>query len=405
MDSEKALAEKLAAILPWLNEKQRRLLLAAEARAWGYGGVSRVARAARVSRPTIQQGLRDLAQPDAHPDRVRQVGGGRKKLREQDPTLVADLEALVDPDTRGDPMSPLRWTCKSTRQLATALNQAGHRVGARTVAALLHAARYSLQANAKVLEGTQHPDRNAQFQYLNEQVKQFLAAGQPVVSMDAKKKELVGEFKNGSREWQPEGWPERVHVHDFPDPHLGKAIPYGIYDVGRNVGWVTVGQDHDTASFAVATLRRWWQAVGAQAYPRAERLLICVDGGGSNGSRLRLWKVELQRFASETGLQVTVCHLPPGTSKWNLIEHRLFAHITMNWRGRPLVSYEVVLQLISATTTSSGLRVQAELDSARYPTKIKVPAAEMARLQITPHPFHGDWNYSLAPSPALQVPL
>jgi len=405
MDGERALAEKLAAILPWLNEKQRRVLLAAEARAWGYGGVSRVARAAGVSRPTIQQGLRDLAHPDPHPDRVRQVGGGRKRLQEQDPTLVADLEALVDPDTRGDPMSPLRWTCKSTRQLATALNQAGHRVGARTVAALLHAARYSLQANAKVLEGTQHPDRNAQFQYLNQQVKQLLADGQPVVSMDAKTKELVGDFKNGGRAWQPQGWPERVHVHDFPDPHLGKAIPDGIYDVGRNAGWVTVGQDHDTASFAVATLRRWWQAVGVQTYPHADRLLICVDGGGSNGSRLRLWKVERQRFATDTSLQVTVCHLPPGTSKWNKIEHCLFAHISMNWRGRPLVSYEVVLQLIGATTTRSGLRVQAELDSARYPTKIKVPDAELARLQITPHSFHGNWNYPLASSPATHAHL
>ncbi len=399
MDIDAVLAEKLATILPRLNEKQRRLVLAAEARALGHGGIARVARAASVSRPTIQKGLRELVEPDAAPERVRQVGGGRKQLRDQDPTLVTDLEALVDPDTRGDPMSPLRWTCKSTRQLAGALNQAGHRVSDRRVAALLHAARYSLQANAKVLEGTQHADRNAQFQYLNEQVKQFLAAGQPVVSMDAKKKQLIGEFKNGGREWQPQGWPERVHVHDFPDPHLGKAIPYGIYDVGRNAGWVTVGQDHDTASFAVATLRRWWQAVGAQAYPHADRLLICVDGGGSNGSRLRLWKVELQRFATDTGQQVTVCHLPPGTSKWNKIEHRLFAHISMNWRGRPLVSYEVVLHLIGATTTRSGLRVQAELDSARYPTKVKVPDAEMARLQITPHPFHGDWNYTLAPTP------
>ena len=353
MDGERALAEKLAAILPWLNEKQRRVLLAAEARAWGYGGVSRVARAAGVWRPTIQQGLRDLAHPDPHPDRVRQVGGGRKRLQEQDPTLVADLEALVDPDTRGDPLSPLRWTCKSTRQLATALNQAGHRVGARTVAALLHAARYSLQANAKVLEGTQHPDRNAQFQYLNQQVKQFLAAGQPVVSMDAKKKELVGDFKNGGRAWQPQGWPERVHVHDVPDPHLGKAIPDGIYDVGRNAGWVTVGQDHDTASFAVATLRRWWQAVGVQTYPHADRLLICVDGGGSNGSRLRLWKVELQRFATDTGLQVTVCHLPPGTSKWNKIEHRLFAYIGVHWRGQPLADYQTVVSLIGTTTTTA----------------------------------------------------
>src|SRR6266566_3467200 len=296
------------------------------------------------------------------------------------PSLVTDLEALVDPDTRGDPMSPLRWTCKSTRQLAGALNQAGHRVSDRRVAALLHAARYSLQANAKVLEGTQHADRNAQFQYLNEQVKQFLAAGQPVVSMDAKKQELIGEFKNGGREWQPQGWPERVHVHDFPDPHLGKAIPYGIDDVGRNAGWVTVGQDHDTASFAVATLRRWWQAVGAQAYPHADRLLICVDGGGSNGSRLRLWKVELQRFATDTGLQVTVCHLPPGTSKWNKIEHRLFAHISMNWRGRPLVSHEVVVKLIGATLTKTGLRVNAKLDKRKYPLKVKVTDDQMRSL-------------------------
>src|SRR6266516_5063675 len=302
MDDNTLLAQKLAAILPHLNEKQRRLLLVAEAQMLGHGGISRVARAAGVSRATLHNAMQETA-PLAVPGvRVRRVGGGRKKTRDRDPTLLADLEALVDPDTRGDPMSPLRWTCKSTRQLAGALNQAGHRVSDRRVAALLHAARYSLQANAKVLEGTQHADRNAQFQYLNEQVKQFLAAGQPVVSMDAKKKELIGEFKNGGREWQPQGWPERVHVHDFPDPHLGKAIPYGIYDVGRNAGWATLGPDHDTASFAVATLRRWWQAVGAQAYPHADRLLICVDGGGSNGSRLRLWKVELQQFATETGL-------------------------------------------------------------------------------------------------------
>src|SRR2546426_8138930 len=291
MDIDAVLAEKLVTILPRLNEKQRRLVLAAEARALGHGGIARVARAASVSRPTIQKGLRELVEPDAAPERVRQVGGGRKQLRDQDPTLVTDLEALVDPDTRGDPMSPLRWTCKSTRQLAGALNQAGHRVSDRRVAALLHAARYSLQANAKVLEGTQHADRNAQFQYLNEQVKQFLAAGQPVVSMDAKKKELIGEFKNGGREWHAQGWPGRLKVHAVPGPHLGKARTHGSSAGGRNAAWGTVGQDHDTASFAVASLRRWWQVAGAEAYQWAERLLICADSGGSNGYRVRLWKL------------------------------------------------------------------------------------------------------------------
>src|SRR5688572_25472080 len=384
-------------MLPYLNERQRRLFLAVEARAFGRGGVVRVARATGVSRPTIQQGLRELSGPVTAPDRVRQPGGGRKQLTDRDPTLFGDLEALVDPDTRGDPMSPLRWTCKSTRQLAEALAGAGHRVSHTVVAELLDRAGYSLQAPAKTVEGHQHPDRDAQFRYLNEQVKTFLGAGQPVVSVDAKKKELVGAFRNGGREWQPRGQPEQVNVHDFPDPRVGKAIPYGIYDVGRNTGWVTVGQDHDTASFAVTSLRRWWQAVGASTYPAAERLLICADGGGSNGYRVRLWKVELQRFADESGLAVTVCHLPPGTSKWNKIEHRLFAHISMNWRGRPLVSHEVVVALIGATTTQAGLRVQAELDLGQYPTKVKVADEEMASLQLTPHAFHGEWNYTLAP--------
>jgi Rhodopirellula transposase DDE domain len=331
---------------------------------------------------------------------VRQAGGGRKKLTERDPTLLRDLEALVDPDTRGDPMSPLRWTCKSTRQLAEALAGAGHRVSHTVVAELLAQAGYSLQAPTKTLEGRQHPDRDAQFRYLNEQVKAFLGAGQPVVSVDAKKKELVGAFQNGGREWQPTGQPERVNVHDFPDPRLGKAIPYGIYDIGRNTGWVTVGQDHDTASFAVASLRRWWQAVGMAAYPAAARLLISADGGGSNGYRVRLWKVELQRFADDSGLTVTVCHLPPGTSKWNKIEHRLFAHTSLNWRGRPLVSHEVIVELIGATTTQAGLRVQAELDLGQYPTKVKVTDEEMASLHLTPHAFPGEWNYTLMPATA-----
>ena len=397
MDADSRLAERYTGLLPYLNERQRRLYLAVEARGLGHGGVARVARATGVSRPTIRQGLRELTDPIAASERVRQPGGGRKKLTERDPTLLGDLEALVEPDSRGDPMSPLRWTCKSTRQLAEALVGVGHRVSHTVVAELLNQAGYSLQAPTKTLEGRQHPDRDAQFRYLNEQVKAYLEVRQPVVSVDAKKKELVGAFKNGGREWQPQGRPERVNVHDFPDPRRGKAIPYGIYDVGRNTGWVTVGQDHDTASFAVASLRRWWQAVGAGAYPAAERLLICADGGGSNGYRVRLWKVELQRFADQSGLAVTVCHLPPGTSKWNKIEHRLFAHISMNWRGRPLVSHEVIVDLISATTTQAGLRVQADLDVGHYPTKIKVSDEEMASLHLTPHAFHGEWNYTLAP--------
>jgi len=311
VDADTLLAEKLRSVRPYLNERQWRLVLAAEARALGHGGIARVARVAATSRPTIQLGLRELAGAVTVPERVRQPGGGRPKLSVRDPALLSALEALVDPDTRGDPMSPLRWTCKSTRQLADALRQGGHRVGYRTVAALLGEAGYSLQAPVKRLEGGQHPDRDAQFRYLNEQVTAFLAADQPVVSVDAKKKELVGAFKNGGREWQPQGQPEAVNVHDFVDKRRGKAIPYGIYDVGRNTGWVTVGQDHDTASFAVASLRRWWQVVGSAAYPGAERLLVSADGGGSNGYRVRLWKVDLQRFADETGLEVTVCHLPP----------------------------------------------------------------------------------------------
>lgn len=397
MDDDQRLAQRLAAILPHLNEKQRRILLAAEARALGYGGITRVARATGMSRDTIHTALQEHEQAVPGSERVRQRGGGRKKMRDRDPTLVADLEALVSPDTRGDPMSPLRWTCKSTRQLATALQQRGHQVSAHIVRDLLHEARYSLQANAKTREGRRHPDRDAQFQYLNEQVKHFLEQGWPVVSVDTKKKELVGAFKNGGREWQPKGAPEAVNVHDFADPELGKAIPYGIYDVGRNVGWVTVGQDHDTASFAVTSLRRWWEVVGRHSYPQAAQVLICADGGGSNGYRVRLWKVELRQFATTTGLQVTVCHLPPGTSKWNKIEHRLFAHISLNWRGRPLVSHEVVVNLIGATTTREGLQVQAERDTGSYPTKIKVADEELAAVQLTPHAFHGEWNYTIAP--------
>src|SRR5713226_2062138 len=399
MAVDMVLRRKLATILPHLNEKQRRLMLAAEARAQGRGGVTRVAQASGVSRPTIHKALRELDGPSTDPTRVRKPGGGRKRARDRDPGLMPALEELIDPDTRGDPMSPLRWTCKSTRRLANALGEQGHPVSHRVVADLLHELDYSLQAPVKRLEGTQHPDRDGQFQYLGEQAKAFLAEGLPVVSVDAKKKELVGAFKNGGREWQPKGEPESVQVHDFMDRELGKAIPYGVYDVGRNTGWITVGNDHDTAAFAVATLRRWWQAVGSQVYPEAKRLLISADGGGSNGYRVRLWKAELQRFADDTGVEVTVCHLPPGTSKWNKIEHRLFSFITMNWRGRALVSHEVILKLIGATKTRTGLRVHAELDKGEYPTKVQVSDAEFEALQLTPRQFHGEWNYTITPTP------
>lgn len=393
-----SLAEKLAAVLPHLNERQQRLLLAAEAQSLGHGGVSRVARASRVSRPTIHRGLRELDDADEVITRIRQAGGGRKLVEEANPAILSALEELVDPATRGAPMSPLRWTCKSTRQLAAALKQQGYQISHQIVAELLRAAGYSLQANAKVRSVTNHPDRDAQFDYLNEQAKASLEEGSPVISIDAKKKELVGQFKNPGQAWQPTKQPIEVNVHDFPDPQLGKAIPYGIYDIGQNTGWVSVGCDHDTASFAVATLQRWWDLVGSVAYPNTKKLLITADSGGSNGYRVRLWKLELQRFSDATGLEVTVCHLPPGTSKWNKIEHRLFSHISMNWRGRPLVSHEVIVELIGATTTSTGLKVKAELDTGFYPTQVKVSDAELATVCITPHKFHGEWNYTISPA-------
>jgi hypothetical protein len=391
------LASKLALILPHLNERQRRVVLGAEARALGYGGVTLVARAAQVSRTTVHAALADLDTAVPGRARSRRPGGGRPALAEQDATLVADLDALIEPLTRGDPMSPLRWTCKSTRQLAAALRAQGHQVSHQTVASLLQQLEYSLQAPRKLLEGKSHPDRDDQFTYLNAQVRETLAAGQPVVSVDCKKKEVVGAYKNGGQEWQPQGQPEVVNVYDFVDKQVGKALPYGIYDVGRNVGWVNVGQDHDTAQFAVESLRRWWQTVGRVAYPQARHLLICADGGGSNGTRVRLWKVALQALADETGLQIRVCHLPPGTSKWNKIEHRLFAHISMNWRGRPLVSHDVIMELIGATTTCTGLTVQAVRDLGTYPTKIKVSDAELAAVPVAPHTFHGEWNYTISP--------
>lgn len=403
---ETVLADKLTSILPCLNERQRRLLLAAEARALGHGGVTAVAIAANVSRPTIHQGLKELAEGTAASEssgRARRRGGGRKRLCEKDPCLLTSLEALVDPDSRGDPQSPLRWTCKSVRELADALSAQGHPVSYQVVSELLHDAGYSLQANAKRLEGSAHPDRDAQFRYLNEQVKSFMTTGDPVVSVDAKKKELVGRYKNPGREWQVQGAPEEVNVYDFASQAQGRAIPYGIYEVGRNVGWVSVGRDHDTATFAVESLRRWWAAMGRSVYPQASRLLVSADGGGSNGYRVRLWKVEIQRLAEQTGLAITICHLPPGTSKWNKIEHRLFSHISMNWRGRPLVSYEVIVQLISATTTREGLQVQAQLDTGEYPLKLRVTDEQMAALHLQPHAFHGDWNYTILPKSSAEM--
>lgn len=399
MESTATVGKRFAALSPHLNERQRRLWVGAEAQVLGRGGISLLARATGISRPTIYKAVAELADPPEMVGRVRRPGGGRKRLRDLDPGLEAALDALVDPDTRGDPMSPLRWTCKSTGQLALALTRGGHPVSREVVSDMLHDAGYSLQANVKMREGNQNPDRDAQFRYLNERARDFRDAGLPVVSVDAKKKELVGEFKNVGREWQPKGQPVEVQVHDFIVPELGKAIPYGIYDVERNSGWVNVGQDHDTATFAVESLRRWWRGDGEAAYPDADELLICADGGGSNGYRLRLWKHELGRFAAETGLSITVCHLPPGTSKWNKIEHRLFSHISMNWRGRPLASHEVIVNLIGATTTKHGLKVHAERDAGSYPKGIYVTDAEMAALALKPHDFHGEWNYTIAPKP------
>jgi hypothetical protein len=387
-------------IAPHLTEKQRRLLAGATARALGRGGGARMARISGLSRPTVYVGVRELDDPPDPRGRIRRPGGGPKRLTERDPGLLRALDELVDPDTRGDPESPLRWTCKSTRQLADALGAQRFQVSDDTVGRLLKQQRYTLQRTLKTEEGAQHPDRDAQFRYVNEQAKQQLAAGQPVVSVDTKKKELVGRYANGGREWRPAGEPERVLVHDFPDQELGKAIPYGVYDLGANAGWVSVGTDHDTAAFAVSTLRRWWQQAGRALYPTATQLLVCADAGGSNGYRVRAWKTELARFAAETGLQVTVCHLPPGTSKWNKIEHRLFSHISMNWRGRPLVSHEVIVELIAATQTHVGLKVRAELDQGSYPLGVKVSDPELAAVPLRRHDWHGEWNYTVLPAAA-----
>ena len=393
--SEEALAAMFAVLSPHLDERQRRLLAGAQARALGRGGVAAVARVSGMSRSTVQTGAGEVDQGPELTERVRRPGAGRPRLEDRDPGLVEALDALVDPTARGDPESPLRWTTKSTRNLAAALSAGGHRIGADVVADLLAALGYSLQSTSKQVEGASHPDRNSQFEYINDLAGEYLDAGQPVVSVDTKKKELVGNYANKGREWQVSGEPVRVDVHDFIDPAVGKAIPYGVYDMAADEGWVSVGEDHDTAAFAVATIGRWWDMVGSAAYPKAKRLLITADAGGSNSYRSRLWKVELGKLAADAGLDITVSHFPPGTSKWNKIEHRLFSHISMNWRGRPLTSHEVVVDLIAGTTTRKGLKVRAELDHATYPTGVQVSDEQLAALHLNQHDWHGDWNYTL----------
>jgi hypothetical protein len=402
---EKELITKRFELLaPLLDEKQLRLYVAAEAMVLGHGGISLASQATGVSRPTITTGCKELVGLNAAksaPDtmgRVRKMGGGRKRTIDLDETLRSDLEGLIEPVTRGDPESPLRWTSKSVRKLADELKRMGHKTSHRMVAELLREMGYSLQANRKTLEGSDHPDRNAQFEHIHNKVKEFQSCGQPVVSVDTKKKELVGDFKNSGKELRPKGDPEKVRVHDFEIRELGKAAPYGVYDQTRNVGWVNVGTDHDTSTFAVESIRRWWTTMGRESYPEADRLLITADGGGSNGSRVRLWKTELQKFANETGLIISVCHLPPGTSKWNKIEHRLFSYITQNWRGKPLVSHEVIVNLIASTTTSTGLSVKCEIDTNKYPKGIKVTDEELQKVKIIRDEFHGEWNYAIQPN-------
>jgi len=394
VDVVQALRAKFEAVLPHLDERQQRLVMAGEARSLGHGGIAAVAVATGASRSRISLGVTELEAGEAPLGRARRAGGGRKSSTQTDRGLVDALLALVEPTRRGDPESPLCWTTSSTRKLADELTAAGHEVGPDTVARLLREQGFSLQANSKTLEGADHPDRDAQFSYLNDQATDHLNTGDPVISVDTKKKELVGEYKNGGREWRPAGEPEKVKVHDFIDRQLGRANPYGVYDLAADTGWVSVGTDHDTAAFAVETIRRWWNTIGINAYPNASRLLITADGGGSNGSRTRLWKTELATLANQTGLQITVCHLPPGTSKWNKIEHRLFSHISMNWRGRPLISHDVILQTIAATTTRTGLRVHAELDTSTYPTGLTIPDSTMKALSesgtLARHEWHPD---------------
>lgn len=395
-----SLQEKYASLSSSLNEKGRRLWAATEARSIGRGGIEAVHLATKLARGTIRAGIADLSkttEPEDR-DRIRRSGAGRKSIHETQPQLKADLESLIEPTTRGDPESPLRWTCLSVRQLALALENKGHRIGRQKVADLLQELGYSLQANRKTKEGNSSPDRDQQFHFINDAVKKFHRNNNPVISVDTKKKELVGEFKNNGSEWRPKGDPVKVNGHDFPDPQLGKANPYGVYDVGENEGWVSVGTDRDTAEFAVESIRRWWNNMGYERYSKATKLLIAADAGGSNSYRNRLWKVELQRLSDESGLKISVCHYPPGTSKWNKIEHKMFNHISMNWRGRPLVSHEVIVNLIANTTNTSGLKIKAEIDNSEYQKGIRISDEELLKVNITKKKFHGEWNYEISPN-------
>lgn len=394
--------QKYIALAPVMDERMRRQWAASEAQTLGWGGVAVISRATGLARNTIKTGIQELEYRAKHPkevveDRVRRPGAGRKRLQQVDPKLLEALEELVDPATRGDPESPLRWTCKSTGMLARELTRQGHPVTDRTVATMLKEAGYSLQGNRKTREGTQHPDRNAQFEHINDQVKAFYRQRQPVISVDTKKKELVGDFRNSGRDWQPKGKPEHVRVHDFLDKQLGKAIPYGVYDLASNEGWVSVGITHDTAQFAVASIRRWWLEMGSARFPNARKLMITADGGGSNSSRNRLWKVTLQGLVDDIGIPIHVSHFPPGTSKWNKIEHRMFCFITSNWRSRPLISHQVIVELISNTTTKAGLVVRAALDENQYNTEIGVSDEELSKVNLKRDTFHGDWNYVIRP--------
>ncbi len=400
MDTD-TIRAKYEALAPVLTERSRRLWAATEAKSLGHGGIAVVIRATGISRSTISRGLQELASGAAvEPQRVRRRGGGRQRTTDKDPTLLTHLTALLEATTAGLPDAPLRWTSKSTRKLAAELQAMGHTISATLVAELLVQQGYTLQANRKTREGSQHPDRDAQFHYLNDQIHGAQQRGEPVISVDTKKKELVGDFKNPGREWRPKGTPERVRVHDFVLPEQGKAIPYGVYDLSRDEGWVSVGIDHDTASFAMNAIRSWWQKMGRTVYGGASHLTVTADGGGSNGSRSRLWKWELQQFANRTGLTITVCHYPPGTSKWNKIEHRLFSYIAMNWRGKALTSLATIVSLIGTTTTTSGLRVRSEIDKRSYPKGVTITDEQMQQLHLKRHEFHGDWNYTIHPRKA-----
>jgi hypothetical protein len=397
--SEEGLEGFFSFMAPLLDERQRRLMSGSMARALGRGGQAAVVRTSKMSSRTVFDGTKEAASNAGPSDRVRRKGGGRPKLIDVDPDVLLNLDDLVEPESRGDPMSALRWTLKSTRQLADSLRAMGHQISSWTVGQLLHEMGYSLQATSKTVEGAQHPDRDAQFHHINDEAKRRLAANEPVISVDTKKKELVvGTKGNNGREWQPAGSPERVDVHDFPDPEVPKAAPYGVYDIGANEGWMEVGSDHDTAQFAVNAIKRWWQTMGIERYPRATRLMVTADAGGSNGYRNKLWKVELAKLAAETGLAITVCHYPPGTSKWNKVEHRLFSFISINWRGRPLTSYRTIVELAAATTTRTGLKVQAEWDDGVYQKGIKITDKALAALPITRSEWHGEWNYTVAPT-------